>query len=411
MPLRSLVLDFNSYFASVEQQENPSLRGKPIVIVQVIAESTSCIAASYEAKKYGVKTGTLVRDAKKMCPGLIVVLARHPVYINYHHRLIGAVDSCLPVDKVMSIDEMLCSLIGKEQIKENAIQLALKIKDTIAEQVGEVMRCSIGIAPNPFLAKTASDMQKPDGLVVIEESDLPGCLYKLQINDFVGIGRRMEPRLRAFGIDTVEKLCSAGKSTLKQVWSGIEGERMYDQLRGVMVKRPSTHKTTISHSHVLSPEHRTDEGAHSVLHNLIQKAAMRLRHSGYVCGAISITVKFLNRNKWHYETSTAHTQSTLDFLNVFEEMWRSYPVNKDKPVYVSVYLFKLMYEDQSTSALFGDDDKSKSLNSALDLLNKKFGTGAAYFGGSHTALDSAPLRIAFSQIPDLENENEDSDKE
>lgn len=411
MPLRSLVIDFNSYFASVEQQENPSLRGKPIAIVQVMAETTSCIAASYEAKKYGVKTGTQVREARKMCRGLVVVPARHQVYIDYHHRLINAVDSCLPVDKVMSIDEMLCSLMGKEQIKENAIQLALKIKDTIAEQVGEIMRCSIGIAPNQFLAKTASDMQKPDGLIVIEESDLPACLYGLKISDFVGIGRRMEPRLRAFGIDTAEKLCSASKSLLKQVWGGIEGERMYDQLRGVLVRRPSTHKTTISHSHVLSPEHRTDEGAHSVLHRLIQKAAERLRHSGYVCGAISLKVKFLDGNKWHSDTSIAHTQNTLDFLNVFEEVWRTYPITNGKPISVSVYLFKLMYADQNTAALFSDDDKSKSLNNALDLLNRKFGTGAAYFGGSHSALDSAPARIAFSQIPDLETENELSEED
>ena len=129
-------------------RKNPQLRGKPIAIVQVIADTTSCIAASYEAKKYGVKTGTLVKEAKKICPGIIIVLARHPVYISYHHKLIKAVDSCLPVEKVLSIDEMLCSLMGKEQKKENAIELALKIKDTIAEQAGEYMKCSIGIAPN-----------------------------------------------------------------------------------------------------------------------------------------------------------------------------------------------------------------------------------------------------------------------
>ena len=407
MPLRSLVIDFNSYFASVEQQENPQLRGKPIAIVQVIADTTSCIAASYEAKKYGVKTGTLVKEAKKICPGIIIVLARHPVYISYHHKLIKAVDSCLPVEKVLSIDEMLCSLMGKEQKKENAIELALKIKDTIAEQAGEYMKCSIGIAPNQFLAKTASDMQKPDGLIVIEESDLPSCLCRLKINDFVGIGRRMEPRLRAHGIDTTEKLCNASKSLLKIVWGGIEGERMYDQLRGIMVRRPSTHKTTISHSHVLSPEHRTDDSAHSVLHRLIQKAAIRLRNAGYVSAAMSVKVKFLNGTGWHYDTSFPHTQNTLDFVRVFEEMWNTYNSGTEKPIAVSVHLLKLIYEDQNTDTLFNDYDKSKSLNNALDLLNKKFGTGAAYFGGSHTANNSAPIRIAFSQIPDIEDESDD----
>jgi DNA polymerase-4 len=411
MPLRSLVIDFNSYFASVEQQENPSLRGKPVAIVQVMAETTSCIAASYEAKKYGVKTGTQVKEARKLCPGLNVVPARHKTYIEYHHNLIKVVDSCLPVDKVLSIDEMLCLLIGSEQKKENAIQIALKIKDTIAEEVGGCMRCSIGIAPNQFLAKTASDMEKPDGLIVIEESDLPACLYRLKINDFVGIGRQMEPRLRAYGIDTAEKLCNASKALLKKVWGGIEGERMFDQLRGIAVNRPPTHKTVISHSNVLSPEFRTDEGAHSVLHRLIQKAATRLRNAGYVCGAVSIIVKFIDGRKWRYETSISHTQDTLEFIRIFEEMWRTFPLNTGKPIYVSAGLFKLMYEDQNTEALFGDYDKSKSLNSAVDLLNRKFGYGSAYFAGSHTAKDSAPTRIAFSQIPDLETENDGIDEE
>lgn len=382
------------------------MRGKPVAIVQVIAETTGCIAASYEAKKYGVKTGTRVKEARKLCPGLEVVLARHKVYVEYHHQLIKAVDSCLPVEKVLSIDEMLCMLMGSEQVKENAMRIALKIKDAIAEQVGEYMRCSIGIAPNQFLAKTASDMQKPDGLIVIEESDLPGCLYKLKISDFVGIGRRMEPRLRAYGIDTAENLCNASKITLKKVWGGIEGERMYDQLRGITVNRPATHKTTISHSNVLSPEFRTDEGAHSVLHRLIQKAAVRLRNAGYVCGSVSVIVKFPDGRKWSYETSISHTQDTLEFIRIFEEMWHTYPFRTGKPIFVLVSLSKLICEDQNTEALFSNNEKSKSLNNALDQLNKKFGTGSAYFAGSHTAIDSAPDKIAFSQIPDLDDEND-----
>ncbi len=407
MPLRNLFIDFNSFFASCEQQQFPHLRRKPVAVVPVKADTTCCIAASYEAKKYGIKTGTLVADAKKVCPDLKIVQARHRVYIEYHHKLVKAVEMCIPVDAIFSIDEMSCTLIGKQQEKENAIALAKKIKETIYKEVGECLTCSIGIAPNQYLAKTATDMQKPDGLVVIEEKDLPQILYSLKLSDLVGIGRRMEPRLKKFGIDTVEKLCNASKSMLRKVWGGIEGERMYMQLRGEVVKRPPTHRTTVGHSHVMPPDLRTKEGAYSVLHRLLQKAAMRLRYMGYVCGTMSIKVKFINGKKWRNEISFNHTQNTLTLIQAFEEMWKFYPPIKDKPIAVAVTLYNLMLENQYTLSLFEDEEKFKSLNSAIDLLNKKYGYGAAYFAGSHFAINSAPMRIAFTQIPNLEIEEDD----
>src|SRR5271156_6786956 len=102
MPLRSLAIDFTSYFASVEQQEQPELRGRPVAVVPVMTDSTCCIAASYEAKHFGVKTGTRVGEARRACPGLVLIEARPGLYVEYHHRLIAAVDSCLPVTQVLS---------------------------------------------------------------------------------------------------------------------------------------------------------------------------------------------------------------------------------------------------------------------------------------------------------------------
>ncbi|RPI67424.1 MAG: DNA polymerase, partial [Ignavibacteriae bacterium] len=179
--LRSLFIDFNSYFASVEQQTRPELRGKPVAIVPVMADTTSAIAASYEAKAFGVKTGTKIAEAKQMCPGLQLVQARHGIYIEYHHRLVEAVESVIHVERVMSIDEMACSLTGRMCKRENAVELAHEVKRVIARDVGEFMKCSVGIAPNDYLAKTATDMMKPDGLVVIEQEDLPNVLYSLEL--------------------------------------------------------------------------------------------------------------------------------------------------------------------------------------------------------------------------------------
>src|SRR5476651_775544 len=181
MALRVLVIDFNSFFASVEQQEQPALRGRPMAVLPVMTDSTCCIAATYEAKRFGIKTGTKVSEARQRCPDIILVEARPSLYVEYHHRLIAIVDSCLPVTQVRSIDEMSCALRGRWREPETALGLARDIKARIARTVGEHMRSSIGIAPNPFLAKTASDMQKPDGLVLIDEPDLPECLFPLQL--------------------------------------------------------------------------------------------------------------------------------------------------------------------------------------------------------------------------------------
>ena len=143
MALRSLFVDFNSYFASVEQHLRPELRGKPVAVVPVKAETTCCIAASHEARKFGIKTGTRVSDARHMCPGLQIIEARPELYVKCHHDLVDAVESCIHVGEVWSIDEMVCELTGRLQQRDNACELALKIKKTIASKVGAELRCSI----------------------------------------------------------------------------------------------------------------------------------------------------------------------------------------------------------------------------------------------------------------------------
>jgi DNA polymerase-4 len=423
MPLNSLFLDFNSYFASVEQQVKPELRNKPVGVVPVKADTTCCIAASYEAKAYGVKTGTMVSEAKKLCPGIRFVEADHRTYIRYHNRLVDTVNECLPVDKVLSIDEMVCSLIGKERERKRAVEIALHIKKKIKEDVGECLRCSIGIGPNQFLAKTGTKMQKPDGLVVIDNEDLPHCLYKLVLSDLYGIGRRVEIRLRRCGIYTVEDLCNADRILLRQVWGGIEGERMYDQLRGKFVPRPLTHRSTVGHSHVLPPKLKNNESAYAVIQRLLQKAAMRLRHLGYYAGALGVVVRYKvmresissgeisgywhsKKVKWKDYITFTYTQNTVELIKAFNILWKRNPFMEDIPIAVGIVLFNLLHENYATLPIFENFERNKSLYTAIDLLNKRYGYASVYFGGSHIAKYSAPMRIAFTQIPDLEIEDD-----
>ncbi len=115
LELNWLFVDLNSYFASVEQEARPELRGRPVGVVPMMADTTCCIAASYEAKAFGVRTGTIVADAKRMCPEIVLVEGRHELYTEYHHRVVEAVESCVPVTAVCSIDEMACRLMGRER--------------------------------------------------------------------------------------------------------------------------------------------------------------------------------------------------------------------------------------------------------------------------------------------------------
>lgn len=409
MALRFLFVDFNSYFASVEQQMRPELRGKPVGVVPVMTDTTCCIAASYEAKRFGVKTGTLVRDAKEMCPDLRIVEARPPLYVEFHHALVSAVESCVPVYRILSIDEMGCELTGSQQRRENAVALAHRIKKTIAQRVGTELRSSIGIAPNLFLSKTASDMEKPDGLVVIEEGDLPDCLYNLELNDLSGVGRKMKVRLNRFGIYTVKDLCEANRAMLRAVWHGIEGDRMYDNLRGKFVRSPESHRASIGHSHVLPPSLRTDEAAFSVMHRLVQKAATRLRSYGLSTGALHIGVKYRNGVRWREEAHFNSTQDDVVLIRALEMLWQSRPPIPSNPLAVGIVLFRLGKNQENTLSLFEREKNNAALNKALDKLNERYGANTIYFAGAYAAREAAPARIAFTHIPDAVEINASSE--
>src|SRR5580692_10925074 len=149
--LNWLFVDLNSYFASCEQEARPELRGRPIGVVPMMADTTCCIAASYEAKAFGVRTGTIVADAKRLCPDIVLVEARHELYTEYHHRVVEAVESCVPVTAVCSIDEMACRLMGRERPLLAAMDLGMRVKKEIREKAGEALRCSVGLATNRYL--------------------------------------------------------------------------------------------------------------------------------------------------------------------------------------------------------------------------------------------------------------------
>jgi DNA polymerase-4 len=413
-----LFLDMNSYFASVEQEVRPELRGKPTAVVTVDVDSTVCIAASYEAKKFGVTTGTQLGQARKLCPELQVVEARHDLYVEYHEKIKKAVENhCLHISKIVSVDEMECRLLGRERQLENAQALARKVKQTI-RGVGQTLRCSVGLAPNRFLAKVASNMKKPDGLVTLTQSQLPEVLFSLKPRDLPGIGERMEHRLHKLGIRTMEQLWQLDVDHMTQLWGGVLGTRFWLKLRGRDFDERESQTSSISHQHVLPPELRTRERAAAVGKKLLHKAAVRLRQARLWTSGMVIYVMFskskseeddpngywlhYGRPVWEASLRFPSCQDTMTLVNVFQDAWKQCP--DYRPVMVSVALVDLVPEDKRNLTLFDEmygGWKFDRLAQVMDKINAKYGSTALYLGGIHDVRQAAPPRIAFKSIPDM----------
>lgn len=414
MTLRCLFVDFNSYFASVEQYDAPDeLLGRPVVVVPVLAATTCCIAASYEAKSFGIRTGTPVWEALELCPELQIRQARPARYIEMHHALMAAIEDCIPHGQPMSIDEVPCQLIGRERERGNAESIARHIKQTLVDRgYSPAIRCSIGIAPNRFLAKTASDMRKPDGLTVIETSDLPQILYPLELRDLCGIGPAMGQRLQRAGIHSVKQLCDASRRQLRTAWGSIEGERYWLQLRGHELPAASTRRSSIGHSHVLDPALRNHEGARAVSFKLLAKAAMRMRHEGFHACGLSISLRFVGlERRFERHLHFAPLDDTSSLLAMLARQFDTLSKARDRgrwderhhpPLSVAVSLTGLEQVEALSRELLPNRDRSRQLSRTLDAINRRYGNNTLYLGAMQAALehDAAPMRIPFSKIPE-----------
>ncbi|CAJ0882740.1 hypothetical protein AMST5_03365 [freshwater sediment metagenome] len=397
--LRWLVADLNSYFASCEQQENPDLRGKPIAVAPLMSNTTCAIAASYEAKAYGVKTGTNIGEARKMCPDLIVVASRPKLYVEYHHRILDAIERCIPIEHVMSIDEVACALDRTQQTAEAVTKLSAEIKQSVRSHVGECLPLSVGDASNKLLAKLASDMQKPDGLTILEPENMPQKILHLKIEDICGVGVNMARRLREAGLDTMPKLWNAGPDTVQRVWGGIVGKRFHALLHGEDLPSPPRQMRSIGHQHVLAPEQRSVEAAKTVVQELLVKAALRLRQEELYCRRLSVDINWTqDKGHWFDSRSFNEAQDNPTLSHALLDVWKNVP--KLKPLRVGVSLSDLVPASEHQQDLF-EKPENATLTKAIDELNEKFGKGMVGFGLAASTSRKLTSKIAFQRVPDL----------
>ena len=248
-------LDFDSFFASVEQQRRPRLRGRPVGITPTTGNSWGgVIAASKEAKAAGVRGVMSRREALKVCPDMTFISQDPAMYRRAHNAAVNSVKRILPVSAVKSIDEMTVALGPREIADPHGA--AARIKAALAEDVGPFVTCSIGFAPNRHLAKIACSEDKPDGAMVWRPEDLPNALMHIRLRKVPGIGAGMEVRLARNGITDMAGLLATQPKQLRRIWGNVAGERFWYAMHGYEVSVPKSERSMIGHGRVLPADWR-----------------------------------------------------------------------------------------------------------------------------------------------------------
>ncbi len=329
---RRLFVDFDSFYASVEQQDNLEYRDKPLIVVPCLSDYTCAIAASYQAKRLGVKTGTRVKRAKELIPDIIVVQARPKRYVEIHNKIVEILGLHFEQIQVLSIDEMACVINEDDDFDCEMISAHLKLD--FQDKIGEIITCSIGVARNVFLSKVASDMDKPNGFTYLG-FDGEEKLKKLNLTDLPGIADRMEARLNQSKIKSIDDLFNLDETKLKKAWGSVIGARWWHMIRGSLQCDYGTINNdipkSVGHAHVLPPNKRDDAGSFEVFESLLYRAIDRL-HKYNICAKrltiyLSCRNSITKRRKTHKLSSPIATPSS-DFTYwtyVALELWNSLP--------------------------------------------------------------------------------------
>ena len=361
---RRLFIDFDSFYASVEQQDNEEYREKPIIVVPVVSDYTCAIAASYQAKRLGVKTGTRVKTAKEKIPGLFVCGARPHRYVEVHNQILEVLSHHFKKIQVLSIDEMACEIDEEDDFDCEMIAALLKLD--FQEKLGEHISCSIGVARNVFLSKVAADMEKPNGFTALGQK-AQEQLETLGLTDLPGIAEKMEARLNKSRIKTVNDLFSVEELKLKKAWGSIIGARWYHMIRGSLQCDYGLSDNEIpksfGHTHVLPPAKRDDAGSFEVFEALLYKALERLNKHRIGAKRVSIYLSWRNtetkrRGTYKKVSPIAIASSDYTYWSIIaRELWKQLPELDLKaiPLIVGIRFTRTVKQEDINLQLFDLD--------------------------------------------------------
>ena len=383
----TLYIDMNSFFASVEQQEHPSWRGRPVGITALTNETGCVVAASVEAKALGVKNVSRVSDVKRICPQIILTPSRHRLYVRYNQRIAAVLDRHAELERVRSVDEFQIALGGVTGHLDNAMALTRRLKLAVRNEVGSQLRFSAGIGPNQLLAKIAGKLEKPDGLQWLSPANMPDAIAHLNLDDLPGISRGTKFRLWKAGIETIPDLYALDPRYARLIWRSVEGERFVRALQGEDIPLLETQRNGYGNSKVLAPENKTIKNAYLVSRWLVEKSSQRLRRDGYTAGVFALYLGFEPKGRWHRNVKTHASQDTRLFLDINKGLWREmYDRHQPRRItHVGVHLGAVQKLTHRPGELFlplnaGQQNDPEQLSSVVDHINTRFGTGTITYG-------------------------------
>lgn len=404
---RIMHIDLNSCFATLEQQASPHSRGRPLVVAAYDSPGGCVLAPSIEAKKIGIETGMRVKDAKILCPTVIVRQPNPAIYRDAHMRFKKIFQDYTPTVIPKSIDEAVLdfSVLDTQVLfKKSLLDISYEIKKRIRQEIGEWVSCNIGIGTNRFLAKTAASLHKPDGLDVITYKNLEKIYTELTLLDLYGINTRYQTRLYAYGIFTPLQFFNAPLELLKKkVFRSICGYYWFLRLRGWEIDGVEFTRRSYGQSYALGKKSNDPKYLSSLLIKLTEKMGRRLRKAGKTARGIHVGCSYIDRSYWHKGKLFDSEMFTTEEL--FKKVMLIFNKQPELKVVtrLDICCFELADATIIQETLFETGkEKKREVSKALDKLNDRYGEytviPALMYGRQKEVLD----RIAFGGVKDLQ---------
>lgn len=363
-------VDMDAFFASVEQLDNPDLRGKPVIV-----GGQSCrgvvSTCSYEARRYGVHSAMSMSEARKLCPHGEYVPVRMRRYQEVSKKIMSIFHDFTPLVEQLSIDEAFLDVSGMEKLYHNTEEIGWLIKKRIDAETG--LTASVGLAPNKFLAKMASDLQKPDGFTIIRHAEAAKFIADFPVTKIFGIGKMAEKSLLQYGIATIGQLAAAENNVLKKVF-GKNADSVHRLAQGIDERPVVTESVpkSIGRETTFTQDLFTEEQCRRELLKLSGQTGFRLRSKGYSGHTLTLKVKFTD-----FRIATRSITSETDIC-CDEEIYTLavkllHEVDLKKGIrLLGVTVSNLSAGDCGTLG-FEEDKKQIQRNEAVDALKKRFG--------------------------------------